>query len=70
MKLHACGTTDAGLVRRVNEDAHYIAEAGPSRLLAVVADGVTDMVDDAAISRLMAVEPLGASVPDSRTRMA
>ena len=40
MKLHACGATDVGLVRRVNEDAHYIAEAGPSRLLAVVADGI------------------------------
>lgn len=40
MTLHACGVTDVGRVRRVNQDAHYIADVGPTRLLALVADGL------------------------------
>lgn len=40
MKLRAYGTTDVGLVRHVNEDAYYVADAGPDRKLALVADGL------------------------------
>lgn len=40
MKLHAWGATDVGLVRSVNEDAYYVADAGPDRMLALVADGL------------------------------